>query len=114
MSAYDNMPVGGVLRGPGLVIYYRLASLAGGRGGAWYRMGGGHAPANVNHADLPPGLVELVEKPAEPANLRDADGSVWIYAGQAYRLDNDDRHAPTLVLRAEIEGDWGPVTEVPR
>lgn len=45
-------------------------------------------------------------------NLCDGDGTVWVYAGQAYRVDSDDRNAPTLVLRTEIEADWGPVTEV--
>jgi hypothetical protein len=61
--------------------------------------------------------IELVEKPAAPANLRDSSGDWWAWVDGGYASARRARYGRllagvVLLSRAEVDDHYGPLTEV--
>lgn len=106
------MPVGTVLRDPATGdIAYRNGTLTH----PWLWLGADGK--SLRTRNLPPGWVELVEKPAEartaPRTLYiDRDGDAWEQQANGFHMASCDADCPEVGMsRDDVENLYGPLTE---
>ena len=113
---YDDMPVGTVLRNPDDGTTYVKTCATVHRRPYWVAVTHDGNANGTFAIEIPPFLVELVEKPAETPNLRDDAGDLWkpVESGYWYRLDdNDPDGLPVAYTYEAINDAHGPLTEEP-